>query len=51
MKTMISDMEVMIIVTIARSSETMMTSKSMISNKEILTIPGSSETTMTTIIN
>ena len=41
----------MTIVTIARSSETVMTIKTMISNKEMLTNPGSSETAMTTIIN
>ena len=41
----------MTIVTMARSSETMMTIKTMISNKEMLTIPGSSETAMKTIIN
>ena len=35
----------------ARSSETMMTIKTMIINKEMLTIPGSSETAMTTISN
>ena len=41
----------MTIVTIARSSETMMTIKTMISNKEMLTNPGSSKTATTTIIN
>ena len=40
----------MTIVTIPRSSETMMTIKTMISNKEMLTNPGSSETE-TIIIN
>ena len=41
----------MTIVIIARRSETMMTIKTMISDKEMLTIPGSCETAMTTIIN
>ena len=41
----------MTIVTIASSGETMVTIKTVISNKEILTILGSSETMMTTIIN
>ena len=41
----------MTIVTIARSSETMMTIKTMISNKEMLTIASSRETMMTTISN
>ena len=47
MITIISDEEMMTIVTIARSSETMMTIKTMITNKEMLTIPGSRETAMT----
>ena len=41
----------MTIVTIASSSETVTTIKTMISNKEMLTIHGSSVTMMTTIIN
>ena len=41
----------MTIVTTASRSETMTTIKTMISNKEMLTILGSSETIITTIIN
>ena len=43
--------EMMTIVITASSSETMTTIKTMGSNKEMLTILGSSETIMTTIIN
>ena len=51
MNTMISDEEMITIVTIASSSETMVTIKTMTINKEMLTILGSSDTMMITIIN
>ena len=51
MNRMIRGEEKITTVTIASSSETMMIIKTMITNKEMLTILGSSETIMTTIIN